>query len=132
MYSGGKAWTPVHDRWLHQQRFGAAATQAAFEDAYEAVALATARRARLDEKITALAEGSEFTPVMRRLACLRGISTLTGFALAVEIGDWQRFTGATVIIGTVDLLIVSRHFHRVPQFVNKRRYLLFHGGVSRL
>lgn len=25
-----------------------------------------------------------------------GVSTLTGFALAVEIGDWQRFTGATV------------------------------------
>jgi hypothetical protein len=35
-------------------------------------------------------------PVVRRLGCLRGISTLTGFALAVEIGDWQRFTGATI------------------------------------
>jgi transposase len=107
VYSGGKAWTPVHDRWLHQQRFDAAATQAAFDDAYEAVALATARRARLDEKITALAEGSEFTPVMRRLACLRGISTLTGFALAVEIGDWQRFTGAS--IGAYLGLVPSEH-----------------------
>jgi transposase len=33
---------------------------------------------------------------VRRLGCLRGISTLTGFALAVEIGDWHRFTGATI------------------------------------
>ena len=33
-------------------------------------------------------------PVVRRLGCLRGISTLTGFGLAVEIGDWNRFTGA--------------------------------------
>jgi hypothetical protein len=57
VYCGGKAWTAVHDRWLHQQRFDAAATQAAFDDAYEAVALATARRARLDEKITALPRG---------------------------------------------------------------------------
>ena len=58
--------------------------------------LATARRARLDEKITALAADSEFGPLTRRLACLRGISTLTGFALAVEIGDWDRFTGASI------------------------------------
>ncbi len=52
--------------------------------------LATARRARLDEKITALAADSEFSPLTRRLACLRGSSTLTGFAPAVEIGDWDR------------------------------------------
>jgi transposase len=107
VYCDGKAWTTVHDRWLHQQRFDAAATQAAFEDAYEAVALATARRARLDEKIAALAEGSEFTPVMRRLACLRGVSTLTGFALAVEIGDWERFTGSS--IGAYLGLVPSEH-----------------------
>jgi len=33
---------------------------------------------------------------MHRLACLRGISTLTAFALAVEIGDWDRFSGASI------------------------------------
>jgi transposase len=96
VYYDGKAWTERHDRWLHHQRFDAAPTQSAFEDAYEAVVLATARRARLDEKITALAADSEFSPMTRRLACLRGISTLTGFALAVEIGDWDRFTGASI------------------------------------
>ncbi|BDN83262.1 MULTISPECIES: IS110 family transposase [Mycobacterium] len=41
----GKAWTEHPDRWLHHQRFDAAPTQSAFEDAYEAVVLATARRA---------------------------------------------------------------------------------------
>jgi transposase len=96
VYYDGKAWTERHDRWLHHQRFDAAPTQSAFEDSYEAVVLATARRARLDEKITALAADSEFSPLTRRLACLRGISTLTGFALAVEIGDWDRFTGASI------------------------------------
>jgi hypothetical protein len=35
-----------------------------------------------------LAVDSRFTPVIDRLTCLRGISTLTGFGLAVEIGDW--------------------------------------------
>jgi transposase len=107
VYSGGKAWTELHDRWLRRQRFDSAATQAAFDDAYETVVLATARRARLDEKITTLAADSEFTPLARRLACLRGISTLTGFALAVEIGDWQRFTGAS--IGAYLGLVPSEH-----------------------
>ncbi len=45
VYYDGKAWTERHDRWLHHQRFDAAPTQSAFEDAYEAVVLATARRA---------------------------------------------------------------------------------------
>jgi transposase len=43
-----------------------------------------------------MAVGSEFTPVVRRLGCLPGISTLTGFALAVEIGDWHRFSGNSI------------------------------------
>jgi hypothetical protein len=54
------------------------------------------RRTRLDTSIGQLAEASEFTHLVHRLACLRGISTLTAFALAVEIGDWSRFTGNTI------------------------------------
>jgi transposase len=38
----------------------------------------------------------QFTPVVRRLSCLRGISTLTAFSLAVEIGDWDRLTGRSI------------------------------------
>ena len=44
---------------------------------------------------------------MRRLGCLRGIATLTGFALAVEVGDWHRFTGNT--IGSFVGLVPSEH-----------------------
>jgi transposase len=54
------------------------------------------RRDRLDQAITAMAETSSYTAVVHRLGCLRGISTLTGFGLAVEIGDWTRFTGSTI------------------------------------
>lgn len=39
-------------------------------------------------EIAVLAVDSAFAEVANRLACLRGISTLTVFALAVEIGDW--------------------------------------------
>ncbi len=96
VYYEGKAWTQKHDYWLLAQRFELAGTQAAFEDAYETVALATGRRDRLDTKITAMAADSQWTPIVHRLSCLRGIGTLTAFCLAVEIGDWDRFTGASI------------------------------------
>lgn len=55
-----------------------------------------ARKERLDREIAAMAADSEFTAVTTRLGFLREISTLTGFALAVEIGDWHRLTGASI------------------------------------
>jgi transposase len=99
VYYGGDAWTGKHEQWLNQIRFdgpGRAGTQAAYDADREAMALAVLRRDRLDKQISALAADSEFTAITRRLCCLRGIATLTGFALAVEIGDWDRFTGASI------------------------------------
>jgi transposase len=96
VYSGGSAWTGAHDAWLRRQRFEDPARQLAYETAYETVTMTLARRDRLDAAIEAMAADSEFTDVVHRLGCLRGISTLTGFALAVEIGDWHRLTGSTI------------------------------------
>lgn len=55
-----------------------------------------ARRRSLDSAIEDIAADSEFTPVVCRMSCLRGVGTLTAFALAVEIGDWNRVTGNTI------------------------------------
>ena len=94
-----QAWTVAHDVWLRRLRADqvwSAGTRAGFDAAYETVVMTSARRDRLDAVIAEMAADSEFTPVVRRLGCLRGISTLTGFALAVEIGDWSRFSGASI------------------------------------
>jgi transposase len=96
VYCGGKAWTAAHEAWLRRIRFDQMGTQTAYEADLEAVEFAVARRDRLDQAITTMAADSQFTPVTRKLCCMRGISTLTGFALAVEIGDWDRFTGASI------------------------------------
>lgn len=96
IWSGGAAWTGAHDAWLRRQRFEEAARQLAFDAAYEAVVMTTARRDRLDTAIDQMAANSEFTPVVHRLGCLRGVATLTAFGLAVEIGDWHRFTGSSI------------------------------------
>jgi transposase len=99
VYYDGKAWTTRHDQWLRTNALGqltTPATRMAFDSGYETVLAAKARRDRLDTLIEEMAANSEFTPLVRRLGCLRGIGTLTGFALAVEIGDWHRFTGNTI------------------------------------
>ena len=107
VYYDGKAWTTRHDRWLRQQHLDTPASRIAFDSDYDTVQATSARRDRLDTTITAMAGDSEFTPLVRRLGCLRGISTLTGFALAVEIGDWHRFTGNS--IGSFIGLVPSEH-----------------------
>ena len=110
VYYGGDAWTGKHHQWLRSIRFDGAdraGTLAAYESDLETVEFAVNRRNRLERAIGELAADSEFTPVTRRLCCLRGISTLTGFALAVEIGDWTRFTGSS--IGAYLGLVPSEH-----------------------
>ena len=96
VYSGGTAWTGVHDTWLRARRFDSTALQLAFDTSYETMLAAVDRRDRLDAAIAVMAADSAFTPVVTRLGCLRGISTLTSFALAVEIGDWDRLTGRSI------------------------------------
>jgi len=107
VYYDGKAWTGAHQAWIRRIAFDLPGTRAAFEADLEAVEFAIARRDRLDAAITAMAADSEFTPTVRKLCCLRGVSTLTGFALAVEIGNWDRFTGAS--IGAYLGLVPSEH-----------------------
>jgi transposase len=96
VYPAKNAWTQAHDRWLRAQRFEARALQLAFDSAYETVVVTAARRDRLDAAIAEMAADSQFTAVVNRLCCLRGVSTLTAFGLAVEIGDWHRLGGRSI------------------------------------
>jgi transposase len=110
VYSGGQAWTAKHDLWLRREalrQLSNRATRLTFDSDYETVLAVKARRDRLDAAINEMATDSEFTDIVRRLGCLRGIGTLSGFALAVEIGDWHRFTGNT--IGSFVGLVPSEH-----------------------
>ena len=96
VYSGGRAWTGAHQAWMNTIRFDYPGTAAAFAESRELVAHLEARRDRLDAQIAVLAASSSFAPVVTNLCCLRGVATLTGFALAVEVGDWTRFTGSSI------------------------------------
>ncbi|ADJ47551.1 transposase of IS116/IS110/IS902 family [Amycolatopsis mediterranei S699] len=84
------------EAWLRSLTFDRVGVRLAFEEAFDAVLATRAQRARLDAAITELAAPPVFAPVMGRLACLHGVSTLTAFGLVTEIGDWRRFTGASI------------------------------------
>jgi len=89
------AWTIEHDRWLAALRFqGPLAV--CFDESYGAVLEAKARRDRLDRAIVELATAPPFADRVGRLCCLRGVSTLTAFALTVELGDWRRFAPSSL------------------------------------
>ena len=96
VYTGGPTWTVAHLAWLGRQHFPALPAQTAYDTAVETMLACVDRRDRLDGAITAMALDSEFSAVVRRLGCLRGVSTLTAFGLAVEIGDWSRLTGRSI------------------------------------
>ncbi len=96
VWSGGTAWTGAHHSWLGRQHFDLPGLQAAYDTTLETVLLAQSRRDRLDKTINEMAHEVQWWPTVSRLQCLRGISTLTAFGLAVEVGHWGRFTGSTI------------------------------------
>lgn len=89
-------WTKAHHDWLARQRLETAASQQVLAAELETEVLLMAHVKRLDVMIADLAANSDQAVVINALMCFRGTSITTGFGLAVEIGDWTRFTGATI------------------------------------
>jgi transposase len=87
----GTAWTRAHDAWLRRQRFQGGPLAIVFDECYGRMLDAKSRRDALDKAITELAAAPPYVDIVERLVCLRGVSTLTAFALTVELGDWHRF-----------------------------------------
>jgi transposase len=90
------AWTQAHERWLAAQRFEERGLQVAYGEAVAAVESVRARRDALDAAIVEEAAKEPWARTVGRLSCLRGVSTLSAFGLAAEIGDWQRFDGRSI------------------------------------
>ena len=90
------AWTRAHDAWLRRQRFEGGPLAVVFDECYGRMLDAKTRRDTLDQAIAELAGVPPYVDVVERLVCLRGVSTLTAFALTVELGDWNRFRPASL------------------------------------
>jgi transposase len=95
-YGKDAKWTTEHNLWLHRQHFDRPVLQFTYEADVEAAELLAGHLKRIDKQVTATAAACRYTQVIDALMCLRGISMTTGFGLAVEIGDWTRFTGSSI------------------------------------
>jgi transposase len=108
LFHGGKSrWTREHLKWLHQQHFDDPALEFAFQESLAQEESMSVRLKRIDKEVARVAANCRYTEVINALACLRGFSIVGAFGLATEIGDWTRFTGAT--IGSYLGLVPSEH-----------------------
>ena len=89
VYDDGAAWTTKHDRWLAGSTWPVRHRRQRSTPSMRPCCRSRPAVTGSTVPSRDLAADSEFTPLVRRLGCLRGVSTLTGFALAVEIGDWD-------------------------------------------
>ena len=69
VYSGGQAWTGLHETWLRRQRFEDAHTATAFDHHFDAVLTTTAARDLLDEQIKQVAASPRWADTVDRLGC---------------------------------------------------------------
>ena len=97
-------WTVLRRKWLGEQRFERAAEQITFDSYLRAIDLVDARIEQLERAIREAAEQGPWRELVARLRCLRGIDTLTAFALVAEIGDFSRFKTAAELMAFVGLV----------------------------
>lgn len=90
-YTGGKAWTHAHRRWLMTVRFEHPAAQATFDDYMRAADAAVERTRSLDEKIAEFAKTDAYREAVGILRCFRGIDVTSAMIFLSELGDVARF-----------------------------------------
>lgn len=106
-YPEKSRWTQDHLEWLRKQHLDEPAARQTLEADIELAVILLAHLKRLETKIAEHANDCEYAGVINALKCFRGIDTTTAYGLAVEIGDWTRFTGSS--IGSYLGLVPSEH-----------------------
>jgi transposase len=101
-------WTVLRRKWLGEQHFDHAAEQITFDSYLRTIDLVDARIEQLEQAIRKAAEQGPWCELVARLRCLRGIDTLSAFALVAEIGDFSRFKTAAEFMAFVGL-VPSEH-----------------------
>lgn len=97
------AWTRDHWAWLRGIEFSEQPDRDAYDYYYAEVRHQEATKAALLRNITRLAQGPRWKARVEALCCLKGIDTLTAFALTVEIGIFSRFETAKAFASYVGL-----------------------------
>ena len=90
-FTGRKAWTRAHRRWLANQRFEHPAQQITFQEYLHAIEECEQRVARLTDQIRLVLPDWRLAPVVEAFQAMRGVSLLVAVTMAAEVGDLSRF-----------------------------------------
>lgn len=101
---GKKTWTRAYEDWLRGLNFDTELDKTVFDEHLAKVRADMDRRNRIQKLVEEEAGSERWSPMVARLSCMKGISTYTAFALAVEIGDFGRFPNARAFQSYVGLL----------------------------
>lgn len=101
---GKASWTKEHRRWLRSIELPDPTAQLVLGEYMERARECEGRRDRLDRAIAERAGADDLAPLVRRLECLRGVSLVTAFGIAAEIGDFGRFPTARSLMSYVGLV----------------------------
>ena len=104
IFSEGHNWTDRYWVWLRKQQFDRECERLTFEHYSREVQHLQQRRADLDGEIERVARTEPYTAAVGKLACLRGISTLSAMALLAEIHDFRRFESPRQLMAFVGLV----------------------------
>ncbi len=104
IFSEGKNWTLRFWAWLSKQAFERECERLTFEHYVAAVKHLVERRAALDHELERIAGAEPYATPVKKLLCLRGISTLSAIALVAEIGDFRRFASPRQLMAYVGLV----------------------------
>jgi len=108
VFTGRKAWSPAHRRWLAGLRFGHPAQQIVLQEQLDVVDEAGRRRDRLEAQIRELVAGWSLAPVVTALQALRGVAFLSAVVLAAEVGDFRRFATPRQLMAWLGLVPSER------------------------
>jgi transposase len=108
VFTGRKAWSPAHRRWLAGLRFAHPAQQIVLQEQLDAIAEAERRRDRLGEQIKELVPAWSMAPIVAALQAMRGVAFLSAVVLVAEVGDFRRFATPRQLMAWLGL-VPSEH-----------------------
>lgn len=104
VFHDGTNWTQKFWIWLRKQQFERECERLTFEHYVVEVEHLSVRREQLDREIERIAKTAPYATSVGKLACLRGVSTLSAMALLAEIGDFRRFEHPRQLMAFVGLV----------------------------
>lgn len=94
IFPGRTTWSKMHYRWLSELSLDNPIQQVVLQEYIDAERQAGERVKRLSDQIVSAAYNWKRGQEVKSYQAFRGVSLLTAFGIAAEVGDMQRFNGA--------------------------------------